>query len=500
MKKFLSLLLAAMMLISMMSFAAAEESFVLTVMLPDFYTDYDFNTTDNPVLDAIEAATGVRLDVQFVANSAYGDQTSYTLADPANMPMVMALTGARDPIVITSAQAGAFWDITDMIKDYPNLAAGSQGIYDNISIDGRLYGIYRARQQVRGGIYYRSDIAAQMGITSEPQTIEELTALANALVEYCKTTEADDYALNMVKYVAGTIGIATVTHGAPFNWGVNEAGEIYPAHEDPAFREGLNWLRDLYAKGGIDPDFMTIESGEWDKIERNGLAYMRFDCMDNTYRQQEWFEKNEGITDIIWAMIPGVKDDDGAMKLWPQNAGYSGEIVITKAVKEADLPKVLSFLDWCNTAEGQTLLNCGIDGVTFWVYDDGYMYTTPESGEDVATQIHTIQGSLNQLGMNVTGSLTPPVAQTELRKEYAGYYTAEYTNMIVNDPCHALTSETNVMMGTTLSQMLEDAHVQYIAGLIDEAGLEAAYEEWSMMGGDMMTQEYTAAYQAAQGK
>lgn len=496
MKKFLSLLLAAMMLVSMMSFAAAEEPFVLTVMLPDFYTDYDFNTTDNPVLDAIQAATGVRLDVQFVANSAYGDQTSYTLADPANMPMVMAVTGARDPIIVNSARAGAFWDITDLIADYPNLAAGSKGVYDNISIDGRLYGIYRARQQVRGGIYYRSDIAAEHGITEEPQTIEDLTKLAYALLEHCKETEATDYVLNMVKYVAGTIGIATVTHGAPFNWGVDGEGNIYPAHMDPNFREGLNWLRDLYAAGGIDPDFMNIESGEWDKIERTHKAFLRFDCMDNTYRQQEWFEKNEGTTDLIWAMIPGVKDTDDVMKLWPQNAGYSGEIVITKAVKEADLPKVLAFLDWCNTAEGQTLLNCGLENVTYWM-EDGYMVTTPPDGSDAATQIHTIQGSLNQLGMNVTGNLTPAVKNTVLRTEYAGYYTAEYANLIVNDPCHALTSETNIMMGTTLSQMLEDAHVQYIAGIIDADGLDAVYAEWAMMGGEQMTAEYNEAYHAA---
>lgn len=495
MKKFLSLLLAAMMLVSMMSFASAEEPFEITVMLPDFYTDYDFNTTDNPVLDAIEAATGVRLNVTFVANSAFGDQISYTLADPANMPMLMVATGARDPIIINSARSGAFWDITDMIDEYPNLAAGSAGVYDNIKIDGRLYGIYRARQQVRGGIYYRSDLAAEHGITAEPQTIEELTALAYALLEHCKETEADDHVLNMVKYVAGTIGIITVAHGAPYNWGVDAEGNIYPAHESADFREGLKWLRDLCAAGGIDPDFMTIESGEWDKIERNGLAYMRFDCMDNTYRQQEWFENNEGVTEIIWAMIPGVKDVDGAMKLWPQNAGYSGEIVITKAVKEADLPKVLAFLDWCNTAEGQTLLNCGVEGVTYWM-EDGYMVTTPSDGSDATTQIHTIQGSLNQLGMNVVGSLTPPVKNTELRTEYANYYTAEYANLIVNDPCHALISETNTMMGTTLSQMLEDAHVQYIAGIIDDAGLEAVYEEWAMMGGDMMTEEYNAAYQA----
>ena len=128
MKKLLSMLLALVMLMSMMSFATAEEPLTITVMLPDFYTDVDFVVEGNPVLEAIEEATGVRLDIQWIANSSYPDQTSYTLADPDNMPMVMVLQGARDPIVVNSARQGAFWDITDMLADYPNLAGLGAGI------------------------------------------------------------------------------------------------------------------------------------------------------------------------------------------------------------------------------------------------------------------------------------------------------------------------------------------------------------------------------------
>ena len=496
MKKFLSMLLAAMMIASVMSFAAAEEPFEITVMLPDFCTDSDYQTENNPVLDFIEQETGVRLNIQFVANSAYGDMLSYTLADPANMPMLMVATGPRDPIIINSARNGAFWDITDMIKDYEWLSKGSEGVYNNISIDGRLYGIYRSRQQVRAGIFYRCDVAAEHGVTEEPKTIADLTALADALLEHCKETEATDYVLNMVKYVDGTIGYITVTHGAPYKWGVDEAGNIYPAHKSADFREGLNWLRDLYAKGGINPDFMNIESGEWDKIGRNSQAYMRFDCMDTANRQQTWFETNEGVTDIIYALLPGVEDVDGTVKLWPQNAGYSGEVVITKAVKEADLPKVMKFLDWCNSPVGTATLNWGVEGETYWIREDGLRYASPSDDVDMTAQINRLQGSLNQLGMSVAGDYSPKAETKPLRAEYDALNIPEYTKLIVNDPCHALTSETNVMMGTTLSQMLEDAHVQYIAGIIDEAGLEAVYEEWAMMGGDMMTQEYNEAYQA----
>ena len=51
-------------------------------------------------------------------------------------------------------------------------------------------------------------------------------------------------------------------------------------------------------------------------------------------------------------------------------------------------------------------------------------------------------------------------------------------------------------MGTTLNDDVEAAQVQYIAGKIDLAGLQAAYAEWHDMGGDDILDEYQAAYDA----
>lgn len=492
MKKLLSLILAVAMVLTM-GMAIAEEPFVLTVMLPDFYTDYDFQVEDNPVLKHIEEATGCKLDITWVANSAYGDQISLTLADPENMPMLISLTGARDPIVIETARAGAFWDLTDLIPEYEWLSQGPAGIYNNIAIDGNIYGIYRSRAYPRAGIYYRTDIAKEMGITEEPTTIEELTELAEALASYSE----DTYALNMCKYVAGTINIITVAMGAPQTWGVDENGEIYPAHTDPAYFEGLTWLRHLYEIGGIDPDFMTIESGNWNDAERQSKAFMRFDCLDNGYRQQEWFEQNEGVTEDIWGLIPCVAKEDGSITLWPQNPGFAGEIVVTKTVKEEDLDKVMNFLDWCNSPDGTTTLNWGVEGVTYFIREDGFRYSTPSDDVDTTATINTIQHSINQLVMSVAGDFSPKASSTPLRDEYE-YINNNYGKYAVSDPCYALTSETQVKLGATLSQMLEDAAVQYIAGIIDEDGLRAVWEQWAAEGGAQITAEYNDAYQAIQ--
>lgn len=496
MKKLVSLFLAMIMLMSMVSFAAAEEApFVLTVMLPDFYSTEDFQTENNPVLEQIEAATGVRLQVNFVANSTYVDAINTTLADQ-NPPMVMALSDARGASIIDSARAGAFWDLTDFVSDaenYPYLAAGSQGVYNNISVDGRVFGVYRSRAYPRGGIYYRTDIAKEVGIEKEPETLEELTALAEALAGYSD----DTYALNMCTYTDGTIYVITCAFGAPQNWGIDADGNIYPAHEDPAYLEGLKWLRHLYEIGGIDPNFATIDSTNWDNIERTGKAFMRFDCLDNAYRQQEWFEKNEGITEDIFGMIGGLKKEDGSITIWPQNAGFSGEIVILKkSVSEKDLPKVVKFLDWCNSPEGQMLINWGAEGYTYWIDEDGYRLDKPDPDTDVTAQIHLIQHSLNQLGMNVPGDLTIPAKLTALRQEYNDI-NLEYAQYAVSDPCYPLISETNVAFGTQLKTIISDAAVQFIAGVIDEDGLRAAWQQWSEEGGAMMTEEYNAAYHAS---
>jgi putative aldouronate transport system substrate-binding protein len=504
MKKILSLVLALAMLMSFAGIAMADdakEDVTIKIMLPDFNSQHDWVTLENgnPILQAIYEATGVKMDIQWVADQAYGEMTSLTLADPKNMPEVMVMQGPRDAIMINSARAGAFWDLTDLIPQYDNLAAGTQSVYDNISIDGRVYGIYRARAYARAGIYYRSDKAAEKGITAEPTNVEEFKALCFALAD----VSDDTYCINMCKYVAGTIGITTVMFGAPFQYGINEEGKVYPAFEDAHFQEGLDFLRELYAAGGIDPDFTTIESGSWNDAERseNPKAFMRLDCLDNGYRLQEWYEANLGYSkeEPVVALLTAIPNSEGKIQIWPQNIGASGEIVVTKAVTEEKLPKVMEFLNWLNSAEGQTLINCGVENVNYWIQNDGFRYAYPEGEKDnsqtYADYNSTTLHSLNQLGMNVNGDLTPAGAGSILRDEY-NQNLLDNAKYVIGNPCYTYDSETNVLMGTTLGQDVEDAQVKYIANIITLDELKAAYDTWHAMGGDMILSEYQAAYDA----
>ena len=131
MKKLVALLMALAMLLSFASFAESEEPFVITVMLPDHNVDVDFQHEDNPVLKAIEEASGVRLQIIFAANSTYGDTLNTTMTDPSEkQPMIVRMTDARGTTMINNARAGAFWDLTEDVNDpvnYPKLV-GNAGV------------------------------------------------------------------------------------------------------------------------------------------------------------------------------------------------------------------------------------------------------------------------------------------------------------------------------------------------------------------------------------
>ena len=73
MKKLASLFLALVMVFSLASFAAAEDPFEITVLLPQFPSDIDFVKDNNPVLDYILEKTGVKLNIQWGSNSTYTD-------------------------------------------------------------------------------------------------------------------------------------------------------------------------------------------------------------------------------------------------------------------------------------------------------------------------------------------------------------------------------------------------------------------------------------------
>lgn len=95
---------------------------------------------DDPSVKALEKLTGYKIKLEWILNSSYEDQLNTRMA-AGRLPTLVAITG-KTASVISNCRAGAFWDITKYYKNYPNLSQANQTVMNNISIDGKIYGIY----------------------------------------------------------------------------------------------------------------------------------------------------------------------------------------------------------------------------------------------------------------------------------------------------------------------------------------------------------------------
>src|SRR4051812_48000151 len=129
---------------------------------------------------AVEQLTGKKLTVTWVPNSSYNDKTNITLAS-GKMPEVMVIQG-KTPAFVQNAKAGAFWDLTDRLAKYPNLAKANEQVRRSASVDGHLYGMPRERQLMRVAVTIRKDWLAKLGLP-EPGTVQDLYAVAKAFTE-----------------------------------------------------------------------------------------------------------------------------------------------------------------------------------------------------------------------------------------------------------------------------------------------------------------------------
>src|SRR5690625_4144694 len=75
---------------------------------------------------AVEEFIGMPLDITWVPNSSYSDRVTVVMASD-DIPHVMVQTGKTGEFA-QSAVAGGYWDLTDILPDYPNLTPENEEI------------------------------------------------------------------------------------------------------------------------------------------------------------------------------------------------------------------------------------------------------------------------------------------------------------------------------------------------------------------------------------
>lgn len=470
----------------------------ITFMATSFYGTDLKNEHSDEVIKKYEEYTNTHVEWQWEANDTYTEKLGLTLMDKDNMPMILTASGNLTANVVDAARKGAFWDLAPFLQDsasYPNLSKANPNVLKALTVDGKVIGIYRARAIGRFGFSYRQDWAEAVGITKAPETVEEVYDMMYKFTyeDPDGNGKDDTYGLEMTKYT-GPLDIIQTWFGCGNEW-VEQDGKLVPVHQTAEFMEALKWMRKIYEDGLIRKDWATVDSGTFSDSCKKGESGCFIDVMDGGKRIWSYFIKND-----VKSVVDPSKN--ASMNLvGPVNgktlatSGFNGYYMITKAgaKTEEDVKNCLHFLDKMCDDEMLVLADYGLEGITYDLNEAGKVVKRGELEPQQAPSS----------GLNQSLCYIPNLAATnpELEKDEPSLAQdavyAKNEQYAVFNPAlgYLANSEVNAEVGTDIEQIIDDARTQYICGQIDDAGFEAAAQQWLDRGGDRLIEEINKLYQ-----
>lgn len=463
-----------------------------------------FGTAPEPtgeLQQAIEKFIGKKIKVTWVPNAEYTEKLNVTLASD-NIPQVVVVD-PHLPAFVKSAQAGAFWDLTDKLDKYPNLKPADARTALNSSINGKIYGLYRMRPLLRSAIVIRKDWLKKVGL-EEPKTIDDFYQIAKAFTEKDPdgNGKKDTYGLIIPKWPgnyasASPYDVIETWFGAPNGYGERD-GKVVPGFDTPEFIEANKWLKKMVDEGLVNPDFATLDSAKWNEPFHQGKGGMIIDVNIRSRQVLDLFreEGDKNYGDKV-AMVGNLAKADGQKFSYPFT-GYADSLAISKqSVRtEAELDNVLKTLDKLATKEGQVLLQNGIEGRNFKVdngdtatlinVDDPAVKTVQDNVDDAFIQLGT-KGSVDTGG--IAYQRVPPEEPYRNMVALQQKLMAEDLKTAVHNVALPVVAPTQVQRGPQIDTIVSDARVKFLSGAITEEQLKGEIKRWYDGGGTQIVAE-----------
>ncbi|TVY08922.1 extracellular solute-binding protein [Paenibacillus cremeus] len=337
---------------------------------------------DNPIKRAIEKATNSKMNIQWVSSNTYNDKLNVTLAS-GDIPDLTYISDPFSPVFRSMVQQGAFWDITNYIKDYPNLSSKiSKTAWELTKMeDGKNYSIPRPRPSEADSFFIvRKDWLDALGM-KPPTTTDELYQMMKAFTENDpdKNGKKDTVAFtaNVNPTDMGSLGpIENAFTGVNGNWKLVDGKMVYAAFL-PEERQALEYLRKLVAEKLIPEDFASMKGTQVKDLFKAGRAGMI---------QDKAGTMNDYLPDIKKA-APNFKETDffpltSVNNYNPKGPGFAGTLAIPKKVPEAKMKRILKLVDTWMNDDVFNIQQYGFEGTHYTVKDGVKVVDTKKLNDD----------------------------------------------------------------------------------------------------------------------
>lgn len=375
MKKWLSLLCALIMVLSMLpaAIASADEMVTIKYVIPGSEKE-DYATVIEAVNAKLAADLGIQVELIYIPWDVWDQKLNLMLSTGEEFDLFHVM---QDRVSFaTYYSRGGLADITDALNAYGDgiKASIAPNVLDAATIDGRYYCIPTAWCElgVEGSFTYRADLLKKYGHQVPTTPAEMLDTLEDIISQW--DGDETPYLPLLANYNPSSTHL-TVLHSQydsyPFNvvdglFMVDQEGNVKSWVETEEFKADANWAHEAYERGLIDPDVLTTtEEQQMDKLKRGEYVFHLGTC-------DYYLDTVEHVPELTMddIQIARLNSEKCAIRPWAfKNCNAVSST--SKHVNEA-----VQFINWLYSDQANfDLFFYGIEGQHYTLNDDGSINT-----------------------------------------------------------------------------------------------------------------------------
>jgi len=488
MKKFLSLLLCVAMLLSVSS-AALAASPIRWLTTGD--TAAEVIEDDDRIIAAINEKFDIELNVEYVPEGST-EKVNVAMAS-GDFPDIV--TGAYGTTATQSwIENGMVISLNQYMDKYPNLKAWLEE-YSWSAVDGQYYGLpfitqYNVANTLIG---MRGDWLEKLGL-KYPTTLDEMKAVLTAFTfdDPDGDGQQNTYGFSGVKPTANFDWVFYAYGRQYGDYELNANGEVIPFFEHESFIPAMNYIRELWTAGVIDPEFVLNDNSKLEeKFFQGRIGAMPHAMYRHVSRLENSTKALYPDATMVYG-LPPVGPDGVSFGL--NAAGRSGFMTcITAACKDPE--KAVAFLDFMVSPEGNDLVRLGIEGVHYTKNGDEITMVEEERAKDAFSP----DGWAHALAW---GSLYWPLESgympvTDPSRDRA-LESIELATMAQKPSLIKQKTPLEVEYASALNDLYNQYFIDMLYGNVTvEEGTAQLIAEWRSQGGDEMMAEINSIYAAS---
>jgi len=388
MKKLLVMLLALALVLSSMTFAVAEDRELYVIEILTGNSDWEMSN-EMDVGKYIEEKFGIVFKNIYYAGDMREKQSTNLAAGEIGEIVGMM----RNDMVSAYYNAGVLYNLEEHLDEMPNFA-------------NRYADQLERWRHPTGGVLYkwesntpdmnyescelliRSDIL-ELNDWKMPATMGELTALLEkAMADRPMTVDglpvvgmtaplAEPWGLQGIAgigYEKGGHYLAIGNEGVTFDWTTDEFVDYFLC---PDVKESLKAFNTMYQNGTLDIECFTDFSAQTSDKMATGQAlavwYVDWSAADaNVALEAAGLTDYQYVKTFIQLDSQAANGEPRSFKI--ETARPIDSFAITTSCKQPE--RVLELIEWACSEEGQTILQCGFEGVTYTVNEEGVRVPT----------------------------------------------------------------------------------------------------------------------------